>query len=79
VPDVRLCTISNTIIKTELIGIASALRAKCTHIATVPVLYLRYGNSSNFLSPRRHMSNSEHIVSMVSQADTPIHCCKLVG
>jgi len=67
--------ISNTINRAELTGKASALRAKCTHIATDSACSL---SQKQLLFPKLHSKHTqsklmEQIVSMINELDTPIN------
>jgi len=73
--------ISNTINKAELTGVASALRAKCTHIATDSACSL-FQIRKQLLFPELHRKHthiklSEQIVSMMKESDTPINFYKV--
>ncbi len=68
---------SNTINRAKLTGIASALRAKCTHIATDSACSLSQ-IWKQLLFPELHRKHTrskllEQIVSMINQSDTPIN------
>ncbi len=73
--------ISNTINRAELTGIASALRAKCTHIATDSACSLSQIRKQ-LLFPKLHRKSThskllEQIVSMINESDTPINFYKV--
>jgi len=73
--------ISNTINRAELAGIASAQRAKCTHIATDSACSLSQIRKQ-LLFPEFHRKHThckllEQIVSMINESDTPINFYKI--
>jgi len=73
--------ISNTINRAELTGLASALRAKCTHIATDSAPFL-YQIREQLLFPELHRKHThskllEQIISMINESDTPINFYKV--
>ncbi len=75
--------ISNAINRAELTGIASALRAKCTHIATDSACSLSQVRKQ-LLFPELHCDRKhthcnllKQIVSMINEADTPINFYKV--
>jgi len=68
--------ISNTMNSAELTGIASALRAKCTHIATDCACSLSQIQKQLLFPELRRMHACqllEHFFSVISKSDTPIH------
>ncbi len=72
---------SNTINRADLTGIASALRAKCTHIATDSACSLSLIRKQ-FLFPELHSKHThckvlEQIISMINESDTPINLYKV--
>jgi len=73
--------ISNTINRAELTGIASALRAMCTHIATDSACSLSQIRKQ-LLFPELHRKHThrellEQIVSMINESNTPINVYKV--
>ncbi len=73
--------ISNTINRAELTGIASAIRAKCTHIATDSACSLSQIRKQ-LLFPELHRKHThskllEQFVSMIKESDTPINFYKV--
>jgi len=73
--------ISNTINRAELTGVASAPRAKCTHIATESACSLSQIRKQ-LLFPELHRKHThckllEQIVSMINESDTPINFYKI--
>jgi len=73
--------ISNTINRAELTCIASALRAKCTHIATDSACSLSQ-RRKQLLFPGLHRKHThiklvEQIVSMINESDSPINFYKV--
>jgi len=73
--------ISNTINRAELTGIASALKAKCTHLATDSACSLSQIRKQ-LLFPELHRKHThgkllEQIVSMINESDTPIKFYKV--
>jgi len=73
--------ISNTINRAELTGIASALRAKCTHVATDSACSLSQIRKQLFL-PELHREHAhckllDQNVSMINESDTSIDFSKV--
>jgi len=73
--------ISNAINRAELTGIASALRAKCAHIAMDSACTLSQ-IQKQLLIPELHRKHTyikllEPIVSMLNESDTPINFYKV--
>jgi len=73
--------ISNTINRAELTGIVSALRAKCTHIATDSACFLSQ-TRKQLLFPELHRKHThskllEQFISMINKSDTPINFYKI--
>jgi len=73
--------ISNTINRAELTGIASALKAKCTHIATDSACSLSQIRKQLLFPelPRKHTHCKllEQIVFMINKSNTPINFYKV--
>ncbi len=75
--------ISSTINRAELTGIASALRAKCTHIATDSACSLSQ-TRKQLLFPELHRKHThsklrEQIVFIINESDTPINFYKVTA
>jgi len=73
--------ISNTINRAELTGIASALRAKCAHIATDSACSVSQIRKQP-LFPELHRKHThskllEQIVPMINESDTPVNFYKV--